>query len=87
MAAAAYVLINCEYGFQAEATNELKKLPGLVEVHAVDGSYDIIAKVKADTVEKLKETISLRIRNANKITSILTLIAIEGQHQEDLLPF
>ena len=87
MAAAAYVLINCEYGFQEEATNELKKLPELVEVHAVDGSYDIIAKVKADTVEKLKETISLRIRNANKITSILTLIAIEHQHQEDLVPF
>jgi DNA-binding Lrp family transcriptional regulator len=80
MPSTAYVLINCEYGFQEEIIDQLKELPELVEVYAVCGSYDIIVKVTADTINKLKETISLRIRKTDKITSTLTLIAIEGQH-------
>ncbi|HEY5630522.1 MAG TPA: Lrp/AsnC ligand binding domain-containing protein [Nitrososphaeraceae archaeon] len=79
MPATAYVLINCEYGFQEEIIDQLKELPELVELYAVCGSYDII-EVTADTINKLKETISLRIRKTDKITSTLTLIAIEGQH-------
>ena len=77
---AAYVLINCEYDSEEEIIKELKELPELVEVYQAYGSYDLIAKVSADTMDKLKETISWRIRRSDKIKSTLTLIAIEGQH-------
>jgi DNA-binding Lrp family transcriptional regulator len=76
---AAYVLINCEYGFEEEIIKELKQLPELVEVYQAYGSYDLIAKVNADTIDKLKEVITWRIRRTDKIKSTLTLIAIEGQ--------
>lgn len=75
---AAYVLINCEYGFEEDIIKELKELPGLVEAHQAYGSYDLIAKISADTIDKLKEVITWHIRT-DKITSTLTLIAIEGQ--------
>jgi hypothetical protein len=39
----------------------------------------LIAIVRADTIDKLKESISLRIRRIDKIKSTITLIAIEGQ--------
>ena len=66
--------------FKKRFIEQLKELPELVEVYVVCGSYDIIVKVTVDTINKLKETISLGIRKANKITSTLTLIVIEGQH-------
>jgi len=77
--AAAYVLINCEYGSEEEIIKELKELPESIEVYQAYGSYDLIAKISADTIDKLKEAITWHIRRTDKIKSTLTLIAIEGQ--------
>jgi DNA-binding Lrp family transcriptional regulator len=76
----AYMLINCENHSEGEIIKELRKLPESVEVYQVYGSYDLIAKVSTDTIDKLKETVSWRIRRNEKIKSTLTLITIEGQH-------
>jgi DNA-binding Lrp family transcriptional regulator len=75
----AYVLINCEHDSEEEIIKELSKLPELVEVYQAYGSYDLIAKISTDTIDKLKETISWSIRRSDKIKSTLTLIVIEGQ--------
>ena len=75
----AYVLINCELGSEDEIINELKSLPGVIEVDGSYGVYDIIVKISADTMDKLKETITWHIRRLEKIKSTLTLIVIEGQ--------
>ncbi|UCD73187.1 MAG: Lrp/AsnC ligand binding domain-containing protein [Candidatus Bathyarchaeota archaeon] len=40
------------------------------------GVYDIIAKVKAEDMNKLKETITWRIRRLDKVRSTLTMIVI-----------
>jgi DNA-binding Lrp family transcriptional regulator len=76
----AYVLINCENHSEGEIIKELRKLPESVEVYQIYGSYDLIAKVSTDTIDKLKETVSWRIGRNEKIKSTLTLIATEGQH-------
>ncbi|MGB8035446.1 MAG: Lrp/AsnC ligand binding domain-containing protein [Nitrososphaeraceae archaeon] len=76
----AYVLINCGNPSEGEIIKELRKLPESVEVYQVYGSYDLVAKVSPDIIDKLKETVSWRIRRNEKIKSTLTLIAIEGQH-------
>jgi DNA-binding Lrp family transcriptional regulator len=70
----AYLLINCELGFEEEIIKELKEFPMIVEVYQTIGAYDLIAMVSADTVDKLKETISWRIRRFDKIRSTVTLI-------------
>jgi DNA-binding Lrp family transcriptional regulator len=75
----AYVLINCEHDSEEEIIKELSKLPELVEVYQAYGSYDLIAKISTDTIDKLKETISWSIRWSDKIKSTLTLIVVEGQ--------
>lgn len=74
----AYVLINCDLNSETKIIEELKDLPELVEISKVVGSYDMVAKVTADTVEKFKEVIDLRIRGTEEIRSTLTLIFMEA---------
>jgi DNA-binding Lrp family transcriptional regulator len=78
----AYVLINCDLGSEESIIGELKKLPETVEVSGVYGVYDIVAKVRSDTMEKLRETITWRVRKIDKVRSTLTMIVIEGQGEK-----
>jgi len=75
----AYVLINCDLGSEEEIIKELKKLPEAVEVSGVYGVYDIIAKIRSDSMDKLRETITWHVRRIDKVRSTLTMIVIEGQ--------
>jgi len=75
----AYVLINCELGAEEMVISQLKLIDGVVEVHGTFGAYDILAKVEAEIVEKLRETITWKVRRIEKIRSTLTLMGIEGQ--------
>jgi len=72
------VLINAEIGSEGEVLGELKKIEGVDEAYFVYGVYDVIAKVKADTMDKLKELITWRIRRISKVRSTLTMIVIEA---------
>lgn len=74
----AFVLINADLGTEEDLVRELKKIPNVTEVHVVYGVYDIIAKVEADTMEKVKETITWHIRRLEKVRSTLTMIVVEG---------
>ncbi len=73
----AYVLINCDLGYEAEVIDEVKQLEDVKEAHGVFGAYDILAKVESDSVEHLRETITWKIRKLNRVRSTLTLLAIE----------
>jgi DNA-binding Lrp family transcriptional regulator len=77
--ATGYVLINCELGSEDAVISELKSIEGVKEVHGTFGAYDILAKVELEQVEKLRETITWKIRKISKIRSTLTLMGIEGQ--------
>ena len=77
--AIAYVLVNCDLGFEAEIIDEIKQLEDVKEVHGVFGAYDILAKVESANVENLRDTITWKIRKLNRVRSSLTLMAIEGQ--------
>jgi len=72
----AFVLINAEIGSEGEILKELKKLENVKEAYLVYGVYDIVAKVEADTMEKLKEFTSFKIRRLNKVRSTLTMIVM-----------
>lgn len=73
----AYVLLNVELGAENEVLEALKKLNSVEEAHRVYGIYDTVAKVKADTMDKLKETVASRIRRLDKVQSTLTMMVIE----------
>ncbi len=73
----AFVLINVESGSEDEVLKELKKLEGVEEAYFSYGVYDLITKIKADSMEKLKEMVTRQIRALNKVRSTLTLIMME----------
>ena len=75
--ATAFVLINTETGSEADVLKDLKKVEGVYEAFAVYGVYDVIARVKAGTMDKLKEIVTLHIRKLDRVRSTLTLIANE----------
>jgi len=74
----AFVLINAEIGSEEEVLKSLKEVEGVEEAHAVYGVYDIIAKIRADTMDKLKEVVTWHIRRLNKVRSTLTMIVVES---------
>jgi DNA-binding Lrp family transcriptional regulator len=55
----------------------LRKLESVKEVYQVYGVYDIVAQVEADTMEKVKETITWKLRKLNGVKSTLTMIVME----------
>ncbi len=70
-------MINAEVGNEQELIKQLKGIPNVTEVHVVYGVYDVIAKVEADTMEKVKETITNSLRRLDNVRSTLTMIAVE----------
>ncbi len=73
----AFVLINVESGSEDEVLKELKTIEGVEESYFSYGVYDIIAKIRADTMEKLKDMVTRKIRTLTKVRSTLTLIMME----------
>ncbi len=73
----AFVLINTEIGSEADVLKDLKKIEGVEEAFAVYGVYDIIARVSAESMDKLKEIVTWRIRRLDKVRSTLTMIVVE----------
>ncbi|MEO9294076.1 MAG: Lrp/AsnC ligand binding domain-containing protein [Nitrososphaera sp.] len=78
----AYVLINCDLGSEEDIIRDLKKLPEAIEVSGVYGVYDIVAKIRSDTMDRLRETITWHVRKIDKVRSTLTMIVIEGQGEK-----
>ena len=77
----AFVLINCELGSEEEIISELKTFSDVKEVKGTFGAYDIIAEISSESIEKIRETISWKIRKIEKIRSTLTLTKVEGQRE------
>ena len=75
----AFVLINTETGSEQEVLDEIRKIDAVKESYLVYGVYDIVAKVSADTMDKLKEINTWTVRRVDKVRSTLTMIIIEGE--------
>jgi DNA-binding Lrp family transcriptional regulator len=74
----AFVLINADLGAEEDLVKQLKEIPNVDEVYVVYGVYDIVAKVKSDTMDKVKETITWKVRRLDRVRSTLTMIVVEG---------
>ena len=78
---AAFVLVNAEIGSEDDVLEELKGTKGVVGAWIVYGVYDIVAKIEADSMEKLKEVITTNIRGLENVRSTLTMIVVETANQ------
>ncbi|MEM0043268.1 MAG: Lrp/AsnC ligand binding domain-containing protein [Sulfolobales archaeon] len=79
--AKAFVLINTEVGSETEIINSLKNYDEIKELYLVYGVYDIVARIEADSIEKLKEVVADKIRKIPKVKSTLTMIVIESSEK------
>ena len=77
--ATAYVLINCDLGYEEQIIEELKHISDVKDVHGTFGAYDVLAKVEPANEKNLRDTITWKVRKLDRVRSTLTLIIIEEQ--------
>jgi len=75
--AGAIVLIQTEIGAESRVLEELIRIPEVKEVYIVYGTYDVVAKITADTLERIREVITDKIRKLKDIRTTVTMIIVE----------
>jgi DNA-binding Lrp family transcriptional regulator len=73
----AYILFSVASGAEDQVREDVLKIEGVQEVNVSYGVYDLIVKIKTDSMEQLKELVSHRLRRLDNVRSTLTLILTE----------
>ena len=68
-----YVMITCQGGFEVHIMDELQTIPGIKEVEATIGPYDVVVKIESRSVGSLRDTIS-KIRKIPEIRATTTVV-------------
>ncbi len=71
----AYILLISVIGSEDDILEALKDIPEVKESFQVNGLYDIILKVEADTLDKIKETKN-KIITMEKVRSTISMTVI-----------
>ncbi|ABN70053.1 transcriptional regulator, AsnC family [Staphylothermus marinus F1] len=75
--AGAIVLIQTDIGAESRVMEELIKIPEITEAYIVYGIYDIIVKIEAGSLEKIREVITNKIRKLPDIRTTSTMVIVE----------
>ncbi len=78
----AFVLINTEIGSERRVLEQLRTIDGVQEAHELRSVYDIAAKVYAESVDQLKETIMGAIKKIPNAVNFLTLLTVADRRKE-----
>jgi len=71
-----YLLVETEVGRMDEVLKRLRSVPGVTEVQAVTGPFDLIVKVQAQHINAALDTVVHRIRKIPGIRSTETLVTV-----------
>lgn len=71
-----YLLAETEVGRLEEVLKRLKTIPGVTEVQAVTGPFDLIVKVEAPHINAALDTVIHKIRKVPGIKSTETLVTV-----------
>jgi DNA-binding Lrp family transcriptional regulator len=72
MSVAAYILIQTDVGKSPSVVSAISALPGVIAAEEVMGSYDVIVRAEADTLEDLTKGIIGKVQQIEGITRTLT---------------
>ena len=75
----AYVLINTEPKHMENVVEILEKLDAVVEIFPVYGVYDVVAKIQAETMKKLKDIVTWNVRSLDQVRSTITMLILEDK--------
>ena len=73
----AYVLINTEPKYMENVVETLEKLDSVVEIFPVYGVYDVVAKIEAETMDKLKDIVTWNVRSLDQVRSTITMLILD----------
>jgi len=79
-----FVMISVKPPNVRKVYNELSKLPEIIELNALFGEYDIMAKVEAEDVEKLAEIVIDKIRTIKGVSDTRTLRGVKLQDKQNI---
>ena len=68
-----FVLITCEEVNEEKIMDDLTKINEILTTNRVRGPYNILVKIKGETIDTIMETIALKIKTIDKIQYTLTL--------------
>lgn len=68
-----FLLINCDLGKEHQVISHLQLLDKVKEVQAINGVYDVIAKLETLTEREVNDIISSKVIEIKPIRSVLTL--------------
>ena len=72
----AFVFITTEPVSMPEVLKEVEAIEGVEEAEMVYGVYDIVAKLKTETMDKLKQIVTYKIRGINNVLTTQTLLVV-----------
>jgi DNA-binding Lrp family transcriptional regulator len=72
MAVNAYILVQTEVGCAASVAQAARALPGVTEAAELIGSYDVIIKASAETLDDLGPIVVSKIQMIQGITRTIT---------------
>jgi len=73
----AMVLVRIDNADQSKVLESIKHLKGVEEAHALWGIYDLMVKITANSIERLKEIIRNNLRQMVGVANTLTLMVIQ----------
>jgi DNA-binding Lrp family transcriptional regulator len=73
-----YLLVETEVGRLEEVMRRLRAVPHVVEVEAVTGPFDLIAKIQADHINEALDIVVHKIRRIAGVQSTETLVTVSG---------
>ena len=72
----AFVFITTEPVSMPEVLKEVEAIEGVEKAEMVYGVYDIVAKLKTETMDKLKQIVTYKIRGINNVLTTQTLLVV-----------
>ena len=75
----AYILVNVGSGSEDRVLEELRGVAEVQEAFFSYGVYDLVVKIKTDSMEQLKKLVSHRIRTIPNVKTTITLIRVEDK--------
>jgi DNA-binding Lrp family transcriptional regulator len=75
----AFVLLTTETGATEGVLKALKEMDFVTETYKVYGVYDLLAVVKAETMDNLREIVTWNLRSLDSVRSTLTMIVVEDK--------
>jgi DNA-binding Lrp family transcriptional regulator len=74
----AVVLVNTDSDSQDKVLESIMLVDGVEEAHALYGVYDLLIKIKGNSIEKLREITKSRIKPIAGANSSLTMMIVQS---------